>query len=56
MTLNGRNPNLITGVIFLLTGALTAFGASSDLTSAAVWVALGVACCVPTTSRTTRSS
>lgn len=42
-----RKTNAIAGVIFILTGAITAFGSSQDFTSAAVWFALGAAFFMP---------
>jgi hypothetical protein len=48
MICKDRKTNAIAGVIFILTGAITAFGSSQDFASAAVWFALGAAFFLPT--------
>jgi hypothetical protein len=52
MICKDRKTNAIAGVIFILTGAITAFGSSQDLASAAVWFALGAAFFLPSKCRT----
>lgn len=44
--------NAIAGVIFILTGLLTAFGSSHDFWTAAVWFILGTAFFLPMKCRT----